>query len=158
MPTKTGQTEFALSEIIIMTSTRLRAIANRCVFRESKITGTQFRILRLLMLRDQQQPTEVLKLVGGTKSNVSQRIKSLEKQGFVVRSAHQAGVDRRNVYIAITASGRKLVEGLMQRFHKAAKSLENQFSQKEVAAQFDFFKKLNQLLDENEQAIIKLFE
>ncbi len=157
MPTKTGQTEFALSEVIIMTSTRLRAIANRCVFRESKITGTQFRILRLLMLKDKQQPTEVLKLVGGTKSNVSQRIKSLEKQGFVVRSA-QVGTDRRNVYIAITEAGRKLVEGLMQRFHKAAKSLENQFSQKEVAAQFEFFKKLNQLLDDNEQTIIKLFE
>lgn len=157
MPTKTSQTEFALSEIIIMTSTRLRAIANRCVFRESKITGTQFRILRLLMLKDQQQPTEVLRLVGGTKSNVSQRIKSLENQGFVVRSS-QAGADRRNVYIAITESGRKLVEGLMQRFHKAAKSLENQFSQKEVAAQFEFFKKLNKLLDDNEQTIIKLFE
>jgi len=150
--------EFVLSEIIIMTSTRLRTIANHFVFRKSKITGAQFRILRLLAKKNNQNSTDILRLIGGTKSNLSQRIKSLEKSGFVSRSTNKNGGDRRNIQLTVTQKGRELVAKLMRKFEKATSALENQFSKKEIEMQSKFFKKMNVLLDNNQNKIKELFE
>jgi DNA-binding MarR family transcriptional regulator len=149
--------EFTLSETIIKTSNRLRAIANRFVFRGSGITGAQFCILRLLSKKKAQNATAILKIIGGTKSNLSQRIKSLERLELISRFSKE-GSDRRNIYFKLNSKGQKLVASLIQRFQKAARSFEHQFLQKEVEAQFQFLVKLNAMLDKNEEKLPQIFQ
>lgn len=149
--------QFTLSEVIIKTSNRLRAIANRFVFRGSGITGSQFCILRLLSKKN-QNATEILKLIGGTKSNLSQRIKSLAKTGLVARVLSKKGSDHRNIYLKITPKGSRLVTNLMQRFQKAARKLEKQFSEKELESQFKFLKKMNVIISTNEEKLPQIFQ
>ncbi len=154
MPAENG---FTLSETIIKMSNRLRAIANHFVFRESGITGSQFCILRLLSRKNNQNSTEILKLIGGTKSNLSQRLKSLERSGFISRLANEVGSDRRNIYFEIAPKGRKLLASLLRRFQKATRKLEKQFSEKELDAQFKFLKKMNDSIDKNEGKLPEIF-
>jgi len=46
----------------------------------------------------------------------------------------------------------------MRKFEKATSALENQFSKKEIEMQSKFFKKMNVLLDNNQNKIKELFE
>ncbi len=147
-----------IAESIILAGVRLRAIANRFVFSAEGISGVKFRILRLLCSEGKKRPSEILKFSGGTKSNVSQRLDSLEKSKLIRRIQPKKGEDRRGIFVEITPKGEALVEKLIGRFKKSETALRSCFSKSEIEAQFAFLEKLNRGLDEHEKEIPTLFE
>ncbi|MFH0776165.1 MAG: MarR family transcriptional regulator [Patescibacteria group bacterium] len=153
-----SKTPLSIGEMIVVTSIRLKTIANRFVFAPSGTTGAQFRILRMLANEGPQRPSDIMKYAGGTKSNVSQRINALEDEGLVLRLPTQKGSDRRNVLVEITPKGKTLVAKLLGKFTKSSKALEGKFSTQEIQAQTDFLQKMNRIMDENEKTIESYFE
>jgi DNA-binding MarR family transcriptional regulator len=153
-----NKAHLSITETVIATSIRFKSIANRFVFNPSGVTGSKFRILRMIFCDGKQRPSEITKFAGGTKSNVSQRINALEDEGLVVRLRAVKGADRRNVLVDITPKGRALVTNLMAKFSKSMQTLEKEFSEKEINDHFAFFEKMNRLLDENDKKIPELLK
>lgn len=146
-----------LPESIIMTAVRLKTIANRFVFNPINLTNSRFRILRMLHRSGKMTPGEIIKLTGGTKSNISQRLNFLEKQGFIKRLYSNKSDDRRNVFIGLTTKGTKLVNSLIKRFETSINELEGFFTKQELKNHFNFMKKLNTILDESKDRLPELF-
>ncbi|MFH1546714.1 MAG: MarR family transcriptional regulator, partial [Patescibacteria group bacterium] len=137
---------------------RLKTIANRFVFSSAGISGAKFRILRMLCSEGKKRPSEIIKFAGGTKSNVSQRLSSLEKNKLVRKIFPKKGEDRRSIFIEITPKGEALVQKLIGRFQKSATALKNCFTASEIESQLAFLKKLNRMIDEREKEIPPLFD
>jgi len=148
----------SIAESIVMVGVRLRTIANRFVFSPAGITSSQFRILRMLCCDGSKRPSDIMKFAGGTKSNVSQRLNSLEKDGLIRRLAPKQGEDRRNVMIEATPKGEQMIENLLGRFQKSTDALNSKFTDEEIKALFAFLNKLNRVLDENEKRIPEVFD
>ena len=145
-----------LPETIIMTAVKLKTIANRFVFHPINMTNSRFRILRMLFERKRLTPSEILEFSGGTKSNVSQRLNFLERQGFIKR-IYSGKSDRRKVFVKLTLKGEKLVAKLFKRFEHSIKELENCFTKKELSNHFNFIAKLNNILDDSTDRLPELF-
>jgi DNA-binding MarR family transcriptional regulator len=141
-----------ISDSIIRTAMQLESIANRHIFSHIDMTSASIKIMCVLSKCPTcNTPTKILELIGGTRSNISQRLDYLEKNGLITRKHATAESDKRKVSVLLTAKGkRKLLEaeGLIQ---KANMYLEKHFTQDELAAHFAFFKKLNELLDAAEK-------
>lgn len=153
-----SKTPLSVGELIVITGVRLKAIANRFVFTPNGTTGAQFRILRMLTNEGPQRPSDIMRYAGGTKSNVSQRINSLERDGLVRRLPRSKFDDRRNILVAVTPKGRKLVMKLLAKFKKSSAELENLFSAKEIKTCLNFMQKLNDEIRKSEQSLSKFFD
>lgn len=153
---KTTLTPLTIAESIVLTGVRLKTIANRFVFSPMGLTGAKFRVLRMLQ-RGQQKPGEIMKFAGGTKSNVSQRLKALEEEGLIKRS-HSTNGDRRNIFVELTPQGGELLKKVLIRFQHSSAELKNHFAEQEVKSHFAFIDKLNRIIDEHEKEIPKMFE
>ncbi len=149
--------QLSIAEYIVVTGVRLKTIANRFLFAPMGTTNAKFRILRMLSDGKPKRPSDIIKFAGGTKSNVSQRLNSLEDDGLILRLPPQKGSDRRNVLIQITPKGDKAIKKLITCLIKATKELEKHFAGKEIADVFAFLDKTNRILDEKEKTIPKLF-
>lgn len=73
----------------------------------------QFEVLYYLSIcnRYSDTPMSVTEYLGQTKGSVSQTLKVLEKNRFIVKSADAA--DKRVAHMAVTPAGRKLIEGVL---------------------------------------------
>lgn len=147
-----------IAEAIILTSVRLKTIANRFVFNSAGISGVKFRILRMLCSEGKKRPSEIIKFSGGTKSNVSQRLSSLEESKLIRKIFPKKGEDRRGIFIEITPKGEVLVQKLIGRFRKSVAALKKCFTASEIESQFVFLDKLNRVIDEHEKEIPPLFD
>jgi DNA-binding MarR family transcriptional regulator len=92
-------------------------------------------------------PTEITKKLDCTKSNLTQRLNHLEKNGLIRRVRHPAKGDGRTVGIALTDSGRRKILEATQILRKHGALLESRFSIAEKRACHEFLKKVNQILD-----------
>lgn len=95
-------------------------------------------------------PKEIMKLVGGTKSNISQRIDSLEKRGYIETHKH-AFDDGRKMSVKLTIAGKEKIQEIKNHFKKVKLELESKFSQEEIRQHFEFFNKLNEIIDSEEK-------
>lgn len=147
----------SLTDPIIFTAARLETIANRFVFEPLGLTLSSARIIRLLADNGKLTPGDLLKYSGGTKGNVSQRLKFLEREGYIQRVNATGASDKRTVVVELTTKGQKQFEQIFQRFEKARQCLESSFSSEEKQSYYAFFAKLNQMLDQSEQEFPKIF-
>lgn len=95
-------------------------------------------------------PKEIMKLVGGTKSNISQRLDYLEKKGYVKIYKNMTG-DKRKSSVKLTAAGKEKLQEIKSHFKKVKLELESNFSQEEIERHFAFFNKLNKIIDFKEK-------
>lgn len=147
----------SLTDPIIFTSARLEAIANRFVFEPLGLTLASARIIRLLADNGKLTPSDLLAYAGGTKGNVSQRLKFLEREGYI-RRAGGAGKDKRIVTVELTEKGKKRFKEIFARFETARNCLEKAFTTEEKKHYLAFFEKLNRMLDESEKEFPKIFK
>lgn len=96
----------------MFTASRLEVIANRHLFGPLKMTISSMKILRLLEKMDQLTPKEIMENIGGTKSNISQRLDLLEKRGYITKDNKKSD-DKRKVYVRLTVTGKKSSKGCM---------------------------------------------
>lgn len=140
---------------IIYIGARLESIANHYVFAPMGISSVSVKILGMLCCGRALSPSEILERLGGTKSNVSQRLNFLEKEGLIERT--HANQDRRKVAIQLTKKGTERMNAIMERLTKAQISLESKFSKQELQQHRKFIEKINRILDEGECEIRKAF-
>lgn len=141
---------YSIVEPIIMTAARMEVIANRLFFHSLDISVANVKILHVLCHQPDITPKEILELVGGTKSNISQRLDALEKKGLIIMK-RQADHDKRKVQVQLTDQGKKKLQAIKVHIGKIKKELESHFTQKEIQQHFVFFKKLNRLLDSKDK-------
>lgn len=147
-----------IAETLIATAARIREISNNHVFRPMGLSSASFYILRLLAKVGLQTPSAILKQVGNTKSNLSQRLESLESKGLIIRKLPPTSSDGRTVVVTLTDAGAELVKRVNGKFLKACTALEQQFSAEELDNYFSFMEKLNQTFDAYKAEIPELFK
>lgn len=148
-----------IPESILRAAARIKTVADHQVFNPLGMTTSTFRILNLLASSEEGRltPGFLMKFVGGTKSNMSQRLNFLAKNKLVKRVEPKVGEDNRKVFIMLTPVGKTLVDDVTRKISKAKIKLENNFTTTEIANHFAFIEKLNHFFDENEKQIPDLF-
>ncbi len=142
---------YSIIEPVIFTASRLEAISNRYLFGPMEMTIASVKILRLLEKRAKLSPKEILEIIGGTKSNVSQRLDLLEKRGYVAKDQEKTATDKRKIFVKITPVGKKKLQELYKHLKKVKLEFESNFSKEEIGQHFIFFEKLNRLIEIKEQ-------
>lgn len=135
----------SIIEPIIFTASRLEAIADRCIFRPIGINISSVKIMGLLCHKKIMTPREILELAGGTKSNLSQRLNFLEKNGYI-KTQKNTFADKRKMSIQLTLAGKKKLTEMQKHIHKVKLKLESNFTKKEIESHYAFFNKLNKLI------------
>lgn len=153
----TPQQRQPVAKQIIYIASRLEAIANHFVFNPAGLSSASVKILDILRCNTMLTPSDILEKIGGTKSNVSQRLNFLEKEGFIARTHSQYSQDKRRVAIKLTAKGNKKLSEMHERLKKAQLHLEKHFTKAELDAHYAFFEKIKLLLDTEKNEIKKLF-
>lgn len=143
-----------LFQRLIMIATRLEANANRYYFEPMGLTTTYCKIICMLASKEGMTPTEILRMTGGTKSNISQRLDVLEKQGYAKRSTPDTG-DKRNVRIELTEKGRNKFEEVKEFVNKKSDFLEQQFTTEEKIHLHNIIDKLNKIMDGHDERLAK---
>ncbi len=143
-----------LFQRLILTATRLEANANRYYFEPMGLTTTYCKIICMLASKEGMTPTEILHQTGGTKSNISQRLDVLEKNGLAKRRVPESD-DKRNVRIELTEAGRKKYLEIKEFVQKKSLFLEQEFSADEKFHMHNILDKLNKIMDGHDQRLAK---
>ncbi len=137
--------EQSLAKILSLTAFRLESCANKYLFEPSGLTMATARIIHIIKEHGPQTPTQILKFLGGTKSNLTQRLNLLQKNGLIQRSTDME--DKRSVLIKLTEQGNKRFDETWKKMSENAWLLDKQFTKEEKASCIAVLKKLNAFLD-----------
>jgi DNA-binding MarR family transcriptional regulator len=135
---------------ILHAATRIERLSDRLIFEPADLSFTAFKILKYLAIAGPSSPGAILECLGGTKSNLSQRLGMLQRKGLVERLPSKSGSDRRFAAFALTTSGKRKLKTVETRAEKEGLRLSGYFSKSEITAHAAFFKKLLSLLDQAE--------
>ncbi len=149
--------EHRLAGWLVFTAMRLEALADRYMFKPLGLTTASFRILMMLAKAGPQAPSEIIEILGGTKSNATQRLNWLSRRGWI-KLTHKEGEDKRRASARITALGRQQVAKASRLFKDNDLHIEKYFSNKEMNDFMLLIRKLNLGLDQCEVSIAKLYE
>lgn len=139
---------------IIFTAARMETLANHYVFEPLGLTSATARILILLKCGDTMNSSKLLGKTGCGKSNISQRIRLLEKKGLIKR-LNGDRPDKRIIKLEITKNGEKKLEKIASQFKKYSLTLEKHFQAEEMEINYNFFKKINKVFDNLENKLNK---
>jgi DNA-binding MarR family transcriptional regulator len=103
----------------------------------------RFLILMVLIYHEGQrtQPNEIAKKLNVTRGNMTGLIDNLVSEGFVTK--YQDEVDRRQVWIEVTTSGRKLLEKILPGHFKRISKFMGVLKRDEVAMLLKLLSKLS---------------
>lgn len=125
---------------------RFEHAADTCFFAPHGLSMSTGRILMCLYHGGEQTPTELTHLIGGKKSNMTQRISMLKKAGYVALKEGVSG-DRRRVYLELTEKGRHVAEQMDQVFHVHIHQLEDGLTKEQKDAMAAVLDSLNEKLN-----------
>ena len=74
---------YSIIEPIILTASQLEDFSNKYLFGPLGLTISSMKILLILNRKGKLTAKEIVKNVGGKKSNISQRLYLLEKKGYI---------------------------------------------------------------------------
>lgn len=154
---KCGNHKASPEEFIIATATRLEVIANRFVFHPMNLSSATVKIMGYLCCAKKATPTDILNSVGGTRSNISQRLNFLEKEGYIVRTFAKFSSDKRKIVVKITERGKRTLQEVSKRLEKAQKALKDNFTKKELEGNEAFCRKMMDILSASDEELKKVF-
>lgn len=146
--------EMGLFHQLMYIAHRLETNANRYYFEPMGLSSTYCKIICMLSAHGGARPTEILQKIGGTKSNISQRLDIMEKRGYVNRQIEQSG-DKRNVRVQLTDVGQKKYHEIRAFMQKKSDYIEKQFSAEEKRHLKSIIDKLNKLMDSHDERMSK---
>ncbi|MDD5438315.1 MAG: MarR family transcriptional regulator [Patescibacteria group bacterium] len=131
-----------------MTAARIQAYANRLYFEPVGLTTSCAIILHLLNHHGSMTPTEILKHMGGTKSNISQRLRTLERDNLIERNENDSE-DKRQIMVSLTERGLQRHNAFNNLISSTTKQLESEleFTKEEHLACQRVIEKINNFLD-----------
>ncbi len=145
-------------EPILCIAQRFETIAQKYIFQPIGFSQTSMHILQNLKEQGPMIASDLIEILHTSKSNMSQRIAFLEKKRYIKKTPMQAGKDKRKVLISLTLSGRKKIIELESKIKEAEISFEKKFSAEELKNHKAFFKKIEQILDDGECELMKIFK
>lgn len=145
-------------EPIVFLVRRMEIIADKYVFKPLGISPISMKILKALKWHTSLSPSDLIEITNSTKSNISQRLNLLEKEGSVRRDYASDKSDKRKVRLQMTAAGRKKLMMIEKRFEKAHISFSKRFSVEELEQHKLFMQKVNAILDKEEDELKRLFK
>lgn len=137
-----------ISDPIIRMSMRLQKITQQNILDKIGLSSVSVKILFIIDSTPIISSSDILHVIGGTRSNISQRLSFLEKKGYIARDQKPSETDKRVIHIFLTPLGKKKVLSIKQWITKANICIEKYFTPEELAAHRDFFIKLNTVLDQ----------
>lgn len=135
---------------IVMTAARLETFANKHFLEVFNLKLASLKILYVLSQHSAVTPAQLVKELACTKSNITQRLNVLEKNGLVQRISSSRSKDKRKVGIGITALGKEKLLEAMRTVSEKGIGFEKKFSPAEILACHSFLGKINDLLDQYE--------
>jgi DNA-binding MarR family transcriptional regulator len=135
---------------IVMTSARLEAFANKHFLEVFGLTLPSLKILDVVSRHKAVTPTQLMKELGCTKSNITQRLDVMEKNKFIQRTSLSRSKDKRRVGIGITDLGKEKLAEAVHIISAKGIGFEKMFSPKEIVACHSFLGRINDLLDQYE--------
>lgn len=143
---------------IVCLAHRMEAMANKYIFIPMGLSSTSVKILGMLSHNSSLTPSQILEMSNSTKSNISQRLNFLEKEGLIVRDYASDQKDKRKVKVKLTEKGKDKMKEVRKVMTKAKFSVEKKLTQIEIAQHEAFMKKLNEILNVSESELEKLFK
>ena len=144
-----------ISESIMCIAHRFEKLGQKHIFAQADLSSVSAKILFVINMHHHISPSDIHEALGGTMSNISQRITYLEKNGFIKR-IHSTS-DKRKISLDLTPLGKQKTAVIEKWLKKGNVCIEKQFTKKEVAQHFAFCKKLHTILDTAEKKGIKNF-
>lgn len=145
-------------EPLILAAMRIEHIGTKHLFGPLGLTSASVKMLRLLECRGSISPGEMPEVLGTTKSNVSQRLAFLEKEGLVRRNYGASLRDKRLAAVSLTPAGKRKLSAIRQRLDKARPQLMKEFSAQELKHFNSFIAKLNRILDSADLILPRLLD
>ena len=136
-----------LAGAIIFTAMRLEHVVNRSVFEPLGLTSSSVKIIGLLKHRGQMTSREISEFLGSSKSNITQRLNFLQKNGLIRRLTATNLKDGRKIAVELTDLGLKKIKALMKIMKGNQVRVENCCGQREINLFLNLFKKINEHLD-----------
>lgn len=147
--------ELSVPGLIGVSALRLEAMAERFIFKPFNLSSASFRILALMIKVPEITPTEIMAYLGGTKSNVTQRLNFLIRSGLI-ETKRIAGGDKRRIVAKMTPAGRLVFKKINRYMDKNKIHVERFFTSVELENFYKFISKLNQGLDKCESHLFNL--
>lgn len=142
----------SFTDFFVMTAMRLEALSEIYLLKPLGLTAASFKILSFIKNNDQCSPMDIICYLGGTKSNITQRLSFLEKNNLVSLSRQKTG-DKRKVIISLTTQGLDKLKVVREVFHDKSIHIENFFSQEELNEHLNFMLKLSDILGQCEKKL-----
>jgi|GEM_PF-413491 RND family efflux transporter MFP subunit len=134
-----------ITEKIIVLSRIIEHVANHNVLEKLGISLAGYEIMHILHFHSVSEPSVLAKFLGSGKSNITQRVNVLMKNGLITKIRSDNG-DGRKAPIKLTAKGKKLFALANQRLKKETSQLEKSVGEKEVKMCSPFLDKLFAIL------------
>ena len=144
-------------ELIHLLGHKMESIADRFIYRPMKLSSINAKILFIASRRQAVTPGELMQLTNSSKSNISQRLNVLEKEGLVKRHHASTARDGRVMEIMITEHGREKLREINKYLTKAKICLDKRFTQEELRANIAFLQKLLDFLSAQEKQLETFF-
>jgi len=138
--------------LISATAFRLEVVADRKFFQPAGITAASFKILAVINKFGAMSPSELVKYLGGTKSNITQRLAFLKRAGLIEINPLKNG-DKRKIIISLAPSGKQQIKEALIKVDQYNAEVKKIFKPKEVDNFISFMLKMNKGLDKWENNI-----
>ena len=145
------------SEDFIFIGEKIESIANKYIFNPMGMTLSSMRVLSYINCQDKINAKEIIELTGKSKSNITQRLNVLEKNGLIRRLKNDRAKDKREVYLKITPQGKRKVAEALRKIEKFHLSKTHFFTKKELENHIKFMRKLSLFLDKEEEKLKEIF-
>jgi DNA-binding MarR family transcriptional regulator len=145
------------SEDFIFIGEKIESMANKYIFTPMHTTLSSMRILSYINCHKEITAKTIIELTGKTKSNITQRLNILEKNGLITRTKNPNAQDKRETYIKITPLGEKMVSEALRKIQKFHLSKNKFFTKKELEGHIKFMNKLSNFLTKEEEQLKKIF-
>ncbi|KKP68831.1 MAG: hypothetical protein UR66_C0003G0096 [Candidatus Moranbacteria bacterium GW2011_GWE1_35_17] len=145
------------SEDFIFIGEKIESMANKCIFHPMGLSLSSMRILSYLHNKKVTTAKELLILTGKSKSNITQRLNILEKNGLITRDKSLQSKDRRETLLKITSLGKSRVKEAFNKVEKFHLSKEKYFTKKEIEEHIKFMHKLTIFLNKEEAKLKNVF-
>lgn len=145
------------SEDFIFIGEKIESMANKYVFGPMNMSLSAMRILGYVDCHDKITAKELIDLTGKSKSNITQRLNLLEKNGLLVRIKNHKSKDQRETFLKITPLGKSRMKEAFKKIEKFHLSKEKFFSKKEIEAHIKFMHKLTIFLNKEEAKLKDVF-
>lgn len=141
---------------IVCLAHRVEGLANKHIFMPMGLSSISVKILGMLAHHKSLTPGQILEMSQSTKSNISQRLKFLEKEGLITRDYGSDKNDKRLVKVILTSKGKEKLKVMHKIIEKAKLNVENKLTKTEIENHRAFIKKLHELIDAEEKNLTRL--